>query len=450
MKVRTRFAPSPTGSLHIGGARTALFNWLYARHAQGEFVLRLEDSDQERNTQASVASLLDGLRWLGLNWDEGPRSGEADEPGLGPCGPYFQSRRTEIYRRYVDRLLERNLAYRQNGVVRFRMPREPVVIPDLIVGEVTRELTDREAVEPDFVIVRSDGMPVFHLVNVVDDLEMGITHVIRGEDHLSNTSRHLALIRALERTPPQYAHLPLILNSDGTKMSKRDQGTSVEYYRQERYLPEAMANYLCLLGWSPGNDQEILSLEELIERFDLSGVQRHNARFDLEKLRWLNGDYLARLETSRFHQLASATLQAHDIPVSTFPTEYVRDALETARGKTRTLAELIDYAGFYFRPDDAVVPPPELAAKHLNPSTREGMRRLHRALAELTDYSPEAVENCFRRVAADLEVKLRALVHPIRLACTGSVSGPSLWGLIAILGQEVSLRRIERAIARIE
>src|SRR6185503_11826062 len=218
--VRVRFAPSPTGYLHIGGARTALFNWIYARHTGGKFILRVEDTDAARNTQAAVEVILQGLRWLGLDWDEGPLTADAAAPGRGDFGPYFQSQRGQNYQQRVEALLSRGLAYEKDGAVRFKMQREAIVILDLVVGEVRRELTDREAEDPDFVIVRSDGQPVFHLVNVIDDLDMGITHVIRGEDHLSNTAKHIALFQAFGVPPPKYAHIPLILNNDGSKMSK--------------------------------------------------------------------------------------------------------------------------------------------------------------------------------------------------------------------------------------
>src|SRR5947208_5947565 len=231
MKVRVRFAPSPTGFLHIGGARTALFNWLYARHTGGTFVLRIEDTDEARNTQEAVNVILDGLRWLGLDWDEGPTSPDAHASSKGDRVPYFQSQRKEIYARRVEELRAKDMAYERDGAIRFRMTREPIVIPDLVVGDVTRPLTDREEQDPDFVIVRSDGVPVFHFVNVVDDLEMNITHVIRGEDHLSNTAKHIALFRAFGVQPPKYAHIPLILNPTGTKMSKRDQGASLNAYK---------------------------------------------------------------------------------------------------------------------------------------------------------------------------------------------------------------------------
>ena len=259
MKPRVRFAPSPTGFLHIGGARTALFNWLYARHTGGTFILRVEDTDAARNSQAAIDVILDGLRWLGLDWDEGPLTSDITGPSKGECGPYFQSQRRESYVRRVDALLSRDLAYRHEGAVKFRMPREPITVPDLVVGNVTRELLDREAADPDFVLVRSDGQPLFHLVNVVDDLDMGVTHVIRGEDHLSNTPKHIALFRAFGVEPPQYAHIPLILNQDGSKMSKREAGASLSHYIENGYAPEAVVNYLCLLGWSPKDGTEKLA-----------------------------------------------------------------------------------------------------------------------------------------------------------------------------------------------
>jgi len=256
MKTRVRFAPSPTGYLHIGGARTALFNWLYARHTGGTFILRIEDTDSSRNTSEATEIILNGLRWLGLDWDEGPLTGSPDGPSKGDYGPYFQSRRKHIYEKYAELLLRKGLAYESEGAIKFKMTREPIAFDDLVVGRVERRLTDKELEDPDFVIVRSDGSPVFHFANVVDDLEMKITHVIRGEDHLSNTPKHIALFRALEADPPHYAHIPLILNQDGSKMSKRDQGASLSTYMEEGYLPQAVVNYLCLLGWSPKSQNE--------------------------------------------------------------------------------------------------------------------------------------------------------------------------------------------------
>src|SRR5438552_14687651 len=326
MKVRVRFAPSPTGFLHIGGARTALFNWLYARHTGGTFILRIEDTDVARNTQEAVDVILNGLRWLGLDWDEGPVSGDATGASKGESGPYFQSQRKENYQRRVEALLSRGLAYEQEGAIKFKMTREAIVVPDVVVGDVRRELTDREQADPDFVIVRSDGQPVFHLVNVVDDLEMNITHIIRGEDHLSNTPKHIALFRALGVEPPKYAHIPLILNIDGTKMSKRDQGASLNTYMEEGYAPEALVNYLSLLGWSPKANREKLPLPEIVELFDLPQVLRHNARFDLAKLNWLNGEYIRDMTDERFYEQSNHALARPGTATNKFPVQYVKPA----------------------------------------------------------------------------------------------------------------------------
>src|SRR5881396_3787628 len=318
MNVRVRFAPSPTGFLHIGGARTALFNWLYARHTGGTFVLRIEDTDAARNTQEAVDVILNGLRWLGLHWDEGPLTADATGASKGDRGPYFQSQRKENYQRRVEALLSHGLAYEHEGTVKFKMSLDPILIHDLVVGEVRRELTDREQLDPDFIIVRSDGQPVFHLVNVVDDLEMNITHVIRGEDHLSNTAKHIALFRAFGVEPPKYAHIPLILNNDGTKMSKRDQGASLTTYMEEGYAAEALVNYLSLLGWSPKGNREKLSQAETIELFDLPQILRHNARFDMAKLIWLNGEYIREMSNERFYELSIQALARAGLETSKY------------------------------------------------------------------------------------------------------------------------------------
>jgi glutamyl-tRNA synthetase len=445
MKVRVRFAPSPTGFLHIGGARTALFNWLYARHTGGTFILRIEDTDVARNTLEAVNVILNGLRWLGLDWDEGPISPDATGPSKGDCGPYFQSQRKESYQQRVEALLSHGLAYEEGGAVKFKMTREPIVIPDLVVGDVRRELTDREQLEPDFVIVRSDGQPVFHLVNVVDDLDMGITHVIRGEDHLSNTSKHIALFRAFGVEPPKYAHIPLILNIDGTKMSKRDKGASLTTYMEEGYAPEALVNYLSLLGWSPKGNREKLPLSEIIELFDLPQVLRHNARFDLAKLNWLNGEYIREMEDDRFYELSIHTLARAGLDTNKYPVAYVKAALDTCKGKFKLFGELPLYAGFYFKDDiqlDA-----DAAQREFSPENKPRLARLREALAKLEPFEPDAIGNTLKTVAQELGVKAGVLVHPTRMACCGAAAGPSLYHLLAILGKERALQRIDRAMA---
>lgn len=444
MKTRVRFAPSPTGYLHIGGARTALFNWLYARHTGGVLVLRIEDTDAARNTQEAVDVILNGLRWLGLHWDEGPLTSDATGPCKGDRGPYFQSQRKENYQRRVEALLSHGLAYEHEGAIKFKMPREPILIPDLVVGDVLRKLTDREEQDPDFVIVRSDGQPVFHFVNVVDDLEMGITHVIRGEDHLSNTAKHIALFRAFGVEPPRYAHIPLILNADGSKMSKRDRGASLTTYLEEGFLPEAVNNYLCLLGWSPKDNQEKLPLAEVVERFDLPQILRHNAKFDFEKLVWLQGEYCRELPNDRFYEMCVHALAKTGIDTNQFDVNYVKAALDTCKGKIKTFSELPAYGGFYFR--DEIIYDAEAAKKSFVPENKPRLEKLRDAFSKADPFSAGMLEAALKTVAAELGVKPGVLVHPVRLACTGNPSGPSLYHLLEVMGKEKVMGKIEKAL----
>lgn len=444
MKPRVRFAPSPTGYLHIGGARTALFNWLYARHTGGTFVLRIEDTDAARNTQEAVDAILSGLRWLGLNWDEGPLTSDATGPSKGDRGPYFQSQRSENYKRRVEALLSRGLAYEHEGAIKFKMQREPILIPDLVVGDVLRKLTDREEVDPDFVIVRSDGQPVFHFVNVVDDLEMGITHVIRGEDHLSNTAKHIALFKAFGVEPPKYGHIPLILNPEGSKMSKRDRGASLGTYVEEGFLAEAVNNYLCLLGWSPKDNTEKLSLAEVIERFDLPQILRHNAKLDFEKLLWLQGEYCRELPNDRFYEMCVHALAKAGIDTNAFDVNYVKAALDTCKGKIKTFTELPAYGGFYFR--DEITYDPEAAKKSFVPENKPRVEKLREAFAKAEPFNAATLEAALKAVATELGVKAGVLVHPVRLACTGNPSGPSLYHLLEVMGKKKVMGRIEQAL----
>ena len=445
MKPRVRFAPSPTGYLHIGGARTALFNWLYARHTGGTFVLRIEDTDAARNSQEAVDVILNGLRWLGLDWDEGPFTGDATGPSKGACGPYFQSQRKANYQARVEALLSHGLAYEHEGPIKFKMPRETAVIHDLIKGEIRRDLTDREEADPDFVIMRSDGQPVFHLVNVIDDLEMNITHVIRGEDHLINTTKHIALFKAFGVPPPHYAHIPLILNKDGSKMSKRDQGASLTSYTEGGFLPEAVINYISLLGWSPKENREKISLAETIERFDLPQVFKHNARFDYEKLLWLQGEYARELADDRFYELAVHTFAKAGVDTNQFPLGYVKAALDTCKGKFKTFSELPGYAGFYFT--DKIEYDAEAAAKDFVPEAKPRLEKLRDAFANAPAFNAESLEAALKETAKTLGVKVGAMVHPCRLAVTGKTSGPSLYHLLQVLGKERVMARIEKALA---
>jgi glutamyl/glutaminyl-tRNA synthetase len=379
MKPRVRFAPSPTGYLHIGGARTALFNWLYARHTGGTFILRIEDTDAARNSQEAVDVILNGLRWLGLDWDEGPLTGDATGASKGDCGPYFQSQRKANYQRRVEALLSRGLAYEHEGAVKFKMQREPVVIHDLVVGDVVRKLTDREEVDPDFVILRSDGQPVFHLVNVIDDLEMDITHVIRGEDHLSNTAKHIALFKAFGVKPPHYAHIPLILNADGSKMSKRDKGASLTSYLDDGFLPEAVVNYpLPPRLVAQGQPRKAVA-RRVIERFDLPQILRHNAGSITRNSSGLQGEYARELKDDRFYELAVHAFAKAGVDTNPFPCPTSRPRSTPARASSRLFSELPAYAGFYFR--DEIDYNAEAAKKDFVPENKPRLEKLRDAFA---------------------------------------------------------------------
>ena len=436
--VRVRFAPSPTGMFHIGSARTALFNWLYARHTSGAFILRIEDTDAARNKPEYVEVIFHGLRWLGLNWDEGPQPGGAVK---GDRGPYFQSQRGAIYRRYVDRLLTEGKAYEADGAVKFRTPKTPAVVPDLICGEITFDRTN----EPDLVIQRKDGTPVFHLVNVVDDLEMGITHVIRGEDHLSNTPKHLALIEAFGAKPPHYAHIPLILNANGSKMSKRDLGASIQDYEDQGYLSFAVRNYLCLLGWSPKDNREILPIEEVIAKFDLPQVNRANARFDADKLFWINGEYFRAVTLEAIEPLALVMLRKHGILGEKYDHAYFRAALAIVKEKIKVGRELPEWMGHFFHEEFPY--DPAAAKKVFTPEGFANLRQLrNRFLAiDPVDFTAARLEEEYKALAAATGQKLGALIHPTRLAVSGSAVGPSLYHLLEVLGRARVLGRLERA-----
>ena len=436
MNVRVRFAPSPTGFLHIGSVRTALFNWLYARHVAGTFVLRIEDTDVARNTPESLRTILDGLRWLGLDWDEGPEKG-------GPLGPYFQSLRADIYKRRVRELIDKGIAYERGGAIRFKMTREPIKIPDLIVGDVVRPLNETEMLDPDFVIVRSDGNPVFHLVNVVDDIEMRITHVIRGEDHLSNTPKHIALFRAFGVEPPKYAHIPMILNIDGTKMSKSDPNVakarlaSLQTYVDDGYVSEAVRNYLCLLGWSPKDNREVMPIEEIIRVFDLPQILRTNARFDVTKLTWMNGEYIRALPLDRFIKLAGPFMGGRDDP----------KVLGLVQEKVKLLKELPDRVSYFFS-DDYPFDPEAVKKSCSAPQTSERLAKLADKFAAVAKWDSASIEAALKALATELGVKTGELIHPCRVAVSGKSAGPSLYHMLDVLGRDRVLARLRKAAER--
>jgi glutamyl-tRNA synthetase len=438
MNVRVRFAPSPTGFLHIGGARTALFNWLYARHTGGKFVLRIEDTDEARNTQEAVKVIFDGLRWLGLDWDEGPDKG-------GECGPYYQSQRKDIYKRRVKELMDKGHAYEKEGVIKFKMPREPITIPDLIVGNVTRPLSESEMFDPDFIIFRSDGSPVFHFVNVVDDLEMKITHVLRGEDHLSNTPKHLALFAAFGVEPPKYAHIPLILNHDGSKMSKRDKGAHLNAYMEEGFAPEAVRNYLCLLGWSPKNNREIVPIEEIVQAFDLPQIKRHNARFDYEKCHWMNGQYITAMSLDRFVELGKPFLQKAGLLNAQVDEKQLREAMAIVKEKVKQFNDLPNWTR-YLLSDDFPFDTEAVTKTLKQPNVADLLGKLRAAFAAVANWEHDSLDKALRALAQELNAKAGALVHPCRVAVSGKSVGPSLFHMLAVLGKDRVLKRLDHAI----
>ena len=452
--VRVRFAPSPTGFFHIGSARTALFNWLYARHSGGAFVLRIEDTDKERNTEESLQVLLNGMKWLGLDWDEGP---DAD----GEFGPYFQSQRTAIYQEYLKKLQDAGRTYEKDGAIFFRLEGErytefddyrkcevekvraaPQVINDQVRGRVER------AEEKDFVIFRSNGEPVFHFVNVVDDIAMGITHVIRGEDHLSNTSKHCELFRAFGVEPPVFAHIPLILKSSGPgKMSKRDEGALIEDYEKSCYLPAAVRNYLCLLGWSPKDDQEIMTIDEIIDRFDFDGINQGNARFDEKKMAHINAEYIRQLPLETLAWMVSPILVREGLIDTSTDEDYIQDVLRVSQEKMTALNALPSLIGCFFTDD---YPLDEKTRARIF-KKGDHVARVREFLAEMDsmeDFSSESIDAYFEALAERNGFKKFEYFPVTRFAVSGTGGGPDLLPMLSVLGKERVKARLEHFILK--
>ena len=487
---RVRIAPSPTGPLHIGTARTALFNYLHARHVGGTFILRLEDTDVARSTVEFEKDILDGLHWLGLTWDEGPEV--AGEPARGPHAPYRQMERLPSYAAAAQRLLADDLAYPcfctteelaadrvaqeaaklpprylgrcasltpaerrereaegRRGALRFRVGEGVVAFDDIVRGRVEIDVSNLGG---DFVIVRNDGTPLYHFTVVVDDAAMGISHVIRGEDHLSNTPKHILLFRALGHEPPRFAHLPLILNPDRTKMSKRKSQTAVGDYIAQGFIREALVNYLALLGWSTGTEEEVLSLDEIIERFDIGTVHKAGAVFDRERLEWLNGQWIRRLEPDdlidRLRPFIEAELVAGRI--DTMPADdEIRALLPVVQERLPTLGAIGDLVGFLWVAevplDVATLVPKRWDAA----TTREGLAAAHTTIDALGEVAFEAdeLEPPLRALAEARGWKAGDLFMAIRVAVTGRTATPPLFDTLVALGRERVLTRLDRASA---
>jgi glutamyl-tRNA synthetase len=436
--VRTRFAPSPTGYLHVGGTRTALFNWLLARKHGGSFILRVEDTDQERNTAEAREAIFAGMSWLGLDWDEGP---QADGSSTGDYGPYYQSQRDELYDKWFEKLRADGRVYEDDGAWRFKFSRKPVTMQDLICGEVTIDYRD-ESNTPDMVIKRSDGSYVFHFVNVVDDLEMKISHVLRGEDHLMNTPKHLQLFEAFGVEPPLYGHIPLILNMDGSKMSKRDTGAAIAGYADDGYIPTAVFNFLSLLGWSPKDESEIMPIAEIIERFSLDGINRSPAKFDSEKCAWINQQHLAQLSPDEFAEISKPFVQkaGHVLPAN------LTEITASIQEKTRLLTDVPPAISFLL--DSGFdYDPVSLDKVRNNESAKNLLSELALNFDQVNNWT--MAKEVISETAKANGAKPGQLMFPTRVALSGQSGGPDLGAILDILGKDESIRRVQRTIEQL-
>ncbi len=464
MKMITRFAPSPTGYLHIGGARTALFSWLYTRRHGGSFILRIEDTDRERSTQESVNAILEGMNWLGLEYDQ---------------GPFFQTERFDRYKEVIQQLLDQGDAYhcyctreeldemregqrqrkekpRYTGlcrsrtepregvepVVRFKNPTEgAVIVDDLVRGKVVFQNSELD----DLIIARSDGTPTYNLTVVVDDLDMGLTDVIRGDDHLNNTPRQINILKALGAELPRYAHLPMILGADGGRLSKRHGAVSVMQYRDEGYMPEALLNYLVRLGWSHG-DQEIFSIDEMVELFDVGQVNHSASTFNPEKLLWLNQHYIKESAPQHVARHLSWHLGERGIDPTQGP-DIVR-VVEAQQERSKTLVEMADNSKFFYLDFDQFEE--KAAKKNLKAAAQAPLTRVRDALVELQQWEAEPIHEIVKQTAAELELNLGKVAQPLRVAVSGGAISPPIDITLELVGRERVLQRIEKALAYIQ
>ena len=477
--VRVRFAPSPTGYLHVGGARTALFNWLYARRHGGAFILRIEDTDAERSSAEMVTGILDGMKWLGLDWDEGPGRG-------GPHAPYFQSQRYERHRAAAAALVAEGRAYycycsaerlrKQRELaeargeawqydrhclhlspdqiagleaantpraIRFKVPPGKTAFDDVVHGTIE---FDGDHIE-DFVIVRSDGHPIYHLSVSVDDIDMRITHVVRGDDHISNTPKHVLLFNALGATLPVFAHVPLILGADKKRLSKRHGATSVMEYEGQGYLSDALVNFLALLGWSPGEDREIMSRRELIDSFTLEGITGSNAVFDVAKLDWMNGQYIARMPLEQLTNAVLPLLVREGLwPAGARADDWLLRLIDLLRPRAKRLTDFVEQARPFLV--ETVEYDHKAITTHLRvPRLSEHVTALVRALRDVVPFDEPHVETAVRQTAEQHDIKAASLIHATRVAVTGRTASPGLFEVLVLLGRERTVARLEQLAA---
>src|ERR1041385_5065761 len=423
--IRVRFAPSPTGYLHVGGARTALFDWLFARKHKGTFILRIEDTDVARSTDDMTRGILEAMTWLGLRWDE---------------WPYYQSKRLELYRETAERLVSGGYAYHDEGAIRFKVPEGRVTYEDCVFGEISVESQTIE----NFVLLRSDKHPTYHLSVVVDDIDMRISHVIRGADHISNTPKQILLYRALGASLPVFAHLPLILGPDKTRMSKRHGATSVMAYKEQGILPEALRNFLALLGWAPGNDQELFNDQELIQAFSLQGISKANAVFNPDKLLWFNAQYIAKLPHEKLVQYLKPEYQKAGLWRDSFEneeSEWFRFLIDLYRPRAKLLTDFPKQSRMFLI--ENVEYDPAAVEKFLKDENVRGyLRKLADRIEAVPEFNHQSLENVVRVLAEELGVKAGVIMNACRVALTGQAVAPGLFDVMLLLGREKTIQRL--------
>ena len=418
--VRVRFAPSPTGYLHIGSVRTALFNWLYTRSQAGVFILRIEDTDQKRSSDVYMEEIIADLKWLGLNWDE---------------GPYFQTKRFDMYRSYAQKLLEKELAYKDGEAIIFKIPDIKVKIYDLVHGEIEVD----NALIDDLVLMKSDGSPAYNFACVVDDIEMQITHVIRGDDHISNTNKQVAVYDALGVKPPKFAHIPLILGPDKAPLSKRFGAVSITDYRQMGYLPQALVNYLSLLGWAPGDNKEFMSVEEIVKKFSLKRINKTGAEFNQDKLRWINGEHIRKLTLDEFVKIGAEFIKPE------CEEQWFRKFAELYHHRVKTLVEFKEAFSIFM--SDDVKYDEEAVEKFLKkPGVSDMLRVTKKRLESIGQFTQENIEKEARALVEELKIESADLIHPLRVAVTGKSVSAGVFEVLALIGKEKTIKRLEKVL----